>query len=159
MSNKHSDLAKLPLLVLMLIGGWLVHSEASFLVGFILVMGSLAGIVVITRRENILPLGHGEREGWESVRAKGKRHYILRSLMYGLFVGSLFLLYQVIRSLWSGEPFTASSGFLLVALFILLYIGGSYYAAIMKWALYEERYKESLPQEPQHNNGMQRTRN
>ena len=65
--------------------------------------------------------------------------------MYGLFVGLVFLLYQLIRSLWSGEPFTASSGFLLVVLFLILYIGGSYYAATKKWALYEERYKDSLP--------------
>jgi hypothetical protein len=159
MSNKHSDLTKLPLLVLMFIGGWLVYSEASFLVGFILVIGSLAGIVVLMRRENSRPLERGEIEAWESVRAKGKRHYTVRSVMYGLSVGLFFLLYQVIRSLWSGEPFTASSAFVQVALFIILYIGGSYYAAIKKWALYEERYKESSPQDPQHNNGMQRTRN
>ena len=152
MSNKNSELAKLLFMALMILGGWLVYSETSLLVGFILVVGALVGIAVLARRENSLPLERGEREAWESVRARGKRAYIFRSVMYGLFVGLIFLLYQLIHFRWSGEPFTASSSFVLVALFIILYIGGSYYTAIRKWALYEERYKESFPREAQHNN-------
>jgi hypothetical protein len=146
MNRNVSGLANLILMVLMLAGVLLAnYSDSRLLVGLLLAFGAAAGIIVLARRENSLPLGHGEREGWRILRAKGKRHYVLRSVMYGLFVGLVFLLHQVIRSLWSGEPFTASSGFLLVVLFIILYIGGSYYAAIKKWALYEERYKDSLP--------------
>jgi len=141
-------------MVLMILGGWLVYSETSLLVGFMLVVGALAGIAVLARRENSLPLECGEREAWESIRAKGKRPYILRSLMSGLFIGLIFLLYQLIRSRWSGEPFTANSSFVLMALFVILYVGGSYYAAIRKWALYEQRYKEAFPREAQPNNSF-----
>ena len=64
--------------------------------------------------------------------------------MSGFLVGLTFLLYQLIRALWTGEPFTASYTFVLIVLVIVLYIGGSYLAAIKAWSLYEERYKESL---------------
>jgi len=146
MNRSVSGLANLFLMALMLVGIRLAsYTDTRFLTGLLLAFGAAAGIIILTRRENSLPLGHGEREGWKILRAKGKRHYVLRSVIYGLFVGVVFLLYQVIRWLWSGQPFTASSGFLLVVLFIILYIGGSYYLAIKKWALYEERYKDSLP--------------
>ena len=146
MKRNVSGLANLILMALMLAGVWLAnYSDARLLIGLLLAFGAAAGFIVLARRENSLPLGQGEREGWKIVRAKGKRHYVLRSVIYGLIVGLVLLLYQVMRWLWSGEPFTASSGFLLVVLFIILYIGGSYYAAIKKWALYEERYKDPLP--------------
>lgn len=145
MNRNTSGLANLILMALMLVGVWLAnYGDTRLLIGLLLAFGSATGIIVLARRGNSLPLGHDEREWWQIVRAEGKRHYVLRSVMYGLFVGVIFLLYQVIRWLWSGVPFTASSGFLLVVLFIILYIGGSYYAAIRKWALYEERYKDAL---------------
>jgi len=139
MNSNVSGLAKLILMALMLVGVWLAnYSDTRLLIGLLLGFGAAAGIIVLVRRENSLPLGHGERERWKIIRAKGKRHYVLRSVMYGLFVGLVFLLYQMIRRLWSGEPFAASSGFLLIVLLIIIYIGGSYYAALKKWALYEE---------------------
>ncbi|MFL6211787.1 MAG: hypothetical protein ACJ74W_23270 [Pyrinomonadaceae bacterium] len=158
MNRNVSGLANLLLMALMLVGVWLANSsDTDLLVGLLLALGAAAGLIFLARRENALPLGRGEREAWEIIRAKGKRPYILRSVMYGLSVGLIFILYQLIRSRWTGEPFTTSSGFGLMALFIILYIGGSYYAAIRKWALYEERYKESLPQTAQHNKSFEMT--
>jgi hypothetical protein len=160
MNRNVSGLANLFLMALMLVGIWLANSsDTGLAIGLLLVLGSAAGLIFLARRENSLPLGQDEREAWELIRAKGKRPFILRSVMYGLLLGLIFLLYQVVRSRWMGEPFTASYGFVLVALFIILYIGSSYYAALRDWALYEERYKESLPQEAQHNNSFNRTRN
>ena len=158
MSRKNSELIKLLLMVLMLIGvGLAFGNGTSLLIGFLLVVGALVGLVVIARREKSLPLDRNERDVWESIRTKGKRRYILGSVTYGLFVGLLFLLYQLIKSLWSGESFSADMGFVLIAFFLILYVGGSYYAAIKRWALYEERYQESLPQEPQHNKSFEMT--
>jgi TRAP-type uncharacterized transport system fused permease subunit len=158
MSRNVSSLANLILMGLMLVGLWLANSsDTGLAAGLLLVLGSAAGLIFLARRENSHPLERDEREAWEIIRAKGKRSYIIRSIRYGLFMGLIFLLYQLIRSRWSGEPFIVSSGFALVALFIILYIGGAYYAAIRNWSLYEERYKESLPQGPQHNNAMQPT--
>lgn len=159
MSKKNSELKKLLFMVAMLIGsiGLSYGNGTSLLIGFLLVIGALVGMVVLARRENALPLDRDEREIWESIRAKGKLRYILRSVMYGLFLGLLFLFYQLIRSLWSGESFDAETGFVLIALFLVLYIGASYTAAIKEWALYEERYKESLPQRPQHNESFEPT--
>ncbi|HZI85961.1 MAG TPA: hypothetical protein VFD48_03950 [Pyrinomonadaceae bacterium] len=153
MSKKNSELKKLLFLVVMLIGsiGLLYGNGTTLLIGFLLAIGAVVGMVVLARRENALPLDQDEREIWESIRAQGKRRYILRSMMHGLFLGLLFLVYQLIKSLWSDESFDAGTGFLLIALFLILYIGASYAAAIKEWALYEERYKESLPQGPQHN--------
>ena len=144
MNRNASRLASLFLMALTLVGLWLASSDTRFLIGLLLALGAGAGFIVLVRRENFLPLGNGEREGWKIVRAKGKRHYVLKSVMSGLFFGLVFLLSHVIMSLWSGEPFTAKSGFFLVAILTII-IGGSYYAAMKKWALYEERYKDSRP--------------
>lgn len=158
MIKKNAELIKPLFMVLMLIGIGLVYvNGAGLLIGFILVICALAGIAVLARRENSRPLGLGERERWESIRAKGKRSFVLKSARRGLFVGLLFLIIQLIRSRWTGESFSASSGFILLALFFILYVGGSSYAAMREWALYEERYKESFPQEPQHNKSLQPT--
>jgi hypothetical protein len=158
MNRNVSGLASLFLMALMLGGLWLANSSDSrLLIGLLLALASAAGLIFLARRDNSLPLGHGERETWELIRAKGKRPYMLRSVGYGLFMGLIFILYQLIRSHRTGETFTANYGFVLMALFIILYIGGSYYAAIRKWALYEERYKESLPQEVQHNKSLEMT--
>lgn len=160
MSKNNSELMNLLFMVLLLIGIGLAFGNGTYLlIGFLLVVGALVGMVVIARRENSLPLDRNEREAWESIRAKGKRRYILGSVTYGLFVGLLFLLYQLIKSLWWGESLSADMGFVLIALFLILYVGGSYYAAIKRWDLYEARYKESLPPESQHNNAMQPTAN
>lgn len=151
-------LVKLLLVALTLIGVWLAgYSDTSLLQGLLVAFVAASALIVLARRENALPLEAEQREGWEVVRAKGRRSYILRSVASGLFVGSLFLLYQLIRASLSGKPFTANSGFVLVALFIILYIGGSYYAAIRRWALYEERYKESFPLEARHNDSLNRS--
>jgi hypothetical protein len=147
---------KLLLMVLMLTGAWLIWSDATLLIGLLLSLGAAAGMVVLARRENSRPLDHDERAAWESVRAKGKRHYLLRSVMYGFFLGLIFMAYQLFSSRWRGEPFAASHEFLLIIFFILLYIFGSYYAAIRKWSIYEDRYKESSPQAAERNNSTPR---
>ena len=130
-------------MVLMLTGLWLVWSDATLLIGLLLSFGAVAGLVVLARRENSRPLDHDETAAWEIVQAKGKRLYLLRSVMYGFFIGLILLVYQVIRSRWRGEPFTTSYDFLLIVFFIILYTFGSFYAAIRKWSMYEQRYKES----------------
>lgn len=159
MNRNVSGLASLFLMALMLVGLWLASSDTALAIGLLLALGSAVGLIFLARRENSLPLGQDEREAWEIIRAKGKRAFVLRSLKHGLFLGLIFLLYQLIRSRWEGEAFTASDGFLLVALFIILYLGGSCFAAIRNWALYEERYLESLPRETQDTNSFKRTRN
>ena len=153
MSRSVSGLMKLFLMVLMLVGMWLASSsDTTLLIGLLLSFGAAAGLVVLARQENSQPLAQDERAAWAIIRAKGKRRFVLRSVMSGFLLGLAFLLYQLIRSLWTGEPFTATYTFLLIVLVIVLYIGGSYLAAIKAWSLYEERYKESLAQTSQHNN-------
>ena len=152
MSRSVSGLAKLFLMALMLVGLWLANSrDTSLLIGLLLALASAAGLIILARSENALPLEHSERTAWEVIRAKGKRPFMLRSVRYGFFMGLIFILYQSLRSHRTGGTFTASYDFVLMALFLILYIGGSYYAAIRKWALYEEKYKESLPHATQHN--------
>jgi len=144
---------KLFLMVLMLVGMWLASSsDTTLLIGLLLTFGAAAGLIVLARRENSQPLAQDERAAWAIIRAKGKRRFILRSVMNGFLLGLGFLLYQVIRSLWKGEPFTAFYIFLLIVLFIVLYIVSSYLTAIKTWSLYEERYKESLAQASPNNN-------
>ena len=133
---------KLLLMVLMLTGAWLVWSDTTLLFGLLLSFGAVAGLVILIRRENTRPFEEDERAAWEIVRAKGKRLYLLRAVMYGFVLGLIFMTYYVIRSRWTGEPFTGSYGFLLIIFFVILYAGGSYYAAIRKWSMYEERYKD-----------------
>jgi hypothetical protein len=158
MSKHVSSLMNLSLMVLLLGGIWLANSsDTGLLIGLLLVLVAAAALIILARRENSLPLGHDEREAWEIIRAKGKRPYILRSVMSGLSIGLILILYQLVRSRRTGEPITVTSGFILVALVIILYIGGSYYAAIRKWALYEERYKDSIPPDAQHNNSFNPT--
>jgi hypothetical protein len=145
MSRTVSAIVNLILLVLMLVGFWLANSHGiTFLIGLLLILGAAVGVIVLARRGNSLPLKDDDRAAWEIVRAKGKRFFILRALRQGFFLGLLFLGYELIRSHWKGEPFTATDGFLLLALFFILYICSAYLAAIKKWSLYEERYKESL---------------
>jgi len=144
MSRSVSGLMKLFLMVLMLVGMWLASSsDTTLLIGLLLGFGAVAGLVVLARRENSRLLAQDERAAWAIIRAKGKRRFVLRAVMNGLLLGVAFLLYQLIRSLWTGEPFTATYTFLLITLAIVLYIGGSYLTAIKTWSLYEERYKES----------------
>jgi len=147
-----SGLLQLFLMVLMLVGMWLASSsDTTLVIGLVLSFGATAGLVVLARRENSRPLAQDQRAVWEVIRAKGKRRFILRSVRNGFLLGLAFLLYELIRSLWTGEPFTATSTFLLIALVIIVYIGSSYLAAIKTWSLYEERYKESLAQASQDN--------
>jgi len=153
MSRSVSALMKLFLMVLMLVSMWLASSsDTTLLIGLLLTFGAAAGLIVLARRENSQPLAQDERAAWAIIRARGKRRFILRSVMSGFLLGLAFLLYQLIRALWTGEPFTATYTFLLIALVIVLYIGGSYLAAIKAWSLYEERYKESLAQASPNNN-------
>jgi len=144
MNRNVSGIATLFLMAFMLVGVWLANSsDTSLLTGLLLSLGSAAGLIFLARRENSRPLGQGEKEAWETIRAQGKRSYMLRRVVFGLFIGLAFIVYQLVRSRWTGEPLTASYGLVLIALF-LIYIGGSYYAAIREWALSEERYQESL---------------
>ena len=144
MSRTGSDLLQLFLMVLMLVGMWLASSsDRTLLIGLLLSFGAAAGLVVLARRENSRPLEQDERAAWAIIRAKGKRRFILRSVMKGFLLGLALLLYQLIRSLWMGEPFTATYIFLLITLVIVLYIGSSYLIAIKTWSLYEERYKDN----------------
>jgi hypothetical protein len=136
---------KLFLMVLMLVGMWLASSSDTTLIGLLLGLGAAAGLIVLARRENSRPLAQDERAAWAIIRAKGKRRFILRSVMSGFLLGLAFLLYQLIRSLWTGEPFTATYAFLLITLVIIIYTGGSYLTAIKTWSLYEERFKEASP--------------
>jgi hypothetical protein len=142
MSRNVSGLLTLFLMVLMMVGVWLANSSGTTLIGLLLGLCAAVGLTVLARRENSLPLGQGERAAWEVTRAKGKRFYILRSGMYGLFLGLILLLFEVMRSRWTGEPFTTPFNFVLFALIIMVYIAGSFFTAIRKWSLYEERYKE-----------------
>jgi drug/metabolite transporter (DMT)-like permease len=145
MSRTGSGLLQLFLMVLMLVGMWLASSsDTTLLIGLLLGFGAAAGLVVLARRENSRPLAQEERAAWAIIRAKGKRRFVLRAVMNGLLLGVAFLVYELIRALWTGEPFTATYTFLLITLALVLYIGGSYLTAIKKWSLYEERYKESL---------------
>jgi hypothetical protein len=145
MSRTGSGVLQLFLMVLMLVGMWLASSsDTTLLVGLLLSFGAAAGLVVLARRENSRPLAQDERAAWAIIRAKGKRRFVLRAVMNGFLLGLAFLVYELIRSLWTGEPFTATYTFLLIALVIVLYIASSYLAAIKTWSLYEERYKESL---------------
>jgi len=143
MSKNVAGLVQLFLMVLLLVGMWLASSSGStLLIGLLLSLGAVVGLVVLARRENSLPLDRDERAAWEIIRAKGKRHFVLRAVMKGFILGLIFLVYHLIHSRWTGEPFTATDGFLLIILFIILYIGSSYWAAIRAWSLNEERYKE-----------------
>ena len=151
--------ANLFLLALMALGGWLANSsDIRLLIGMLLTLGSAAGFIFLARRENALPLAHGEKETWEITRAKGKRAYVLKSAVSGLVIGLIFIVYQLIRSRSTGQPATASYVFGLMVFLIIIYIGGSSYGAIRRWALYEERYKEFTSQEAQHNKSLNRMR-
>jgi hypothetical protein len=114
-------------------------------------------VLFLARRENARPLQGNERELWIIIRAQGKRRYLLRSVTFGLFAGVLFLLYQLLKARRSGVPFRISFDFILIAFFVLIYIGGSYYAAIRKWTLYEDRYRETFPSESQHDKSFEGT--
>lgn len=145
MSKTASSLASAFLLVLMLGGIWLGGYERTrYSIGLFLAIGAALGLIFLNRHENASPLEEDERETWEIVRSRGKFRFILRSVIIGIFGGLIFLLFQLIRSFWMGETFSANYIFILVALFFILYIGSSYYAAVRNWALYEERYKDSV---------------
>lgn len=157
MSRSYYEVANQVLMVLMLVGACLInYTERWSLLGFLLFFCSAAGLVAIARRENALPLAYGEQEVWEVMRARGRRAYLLRSAALGFFIGLSFLLFQLIKHWWRGEPLSTGMDAVMLILFFV-YVGGSYYAGVRRWALYEERYKESLPQGAQHNNAIQPT--
>ena len=111
MSRNVSGLVQLLLMALMLVGVWLASSrDSTLLIGLLLGLGAAAGLIVLARRENSLPLDQDERAAWEIIRAKGKRLFVLKAVMKGFILGLIFLVYQLIHSRWTGSELSILFG-------------------------------------------------
>ena len=149
MSRSTSALAYIILAASALLGSWLMglfESEQAAkevsradllrsLFGFFLLVGSLIGGVLVTRR-NMREMSRDELAVWELIRQTGRRTYVRAAVVRGCVLGSitasLIALYQLKDRRLEGKDAIA-----FVILF-LIYALGTYYMAVKTWAANED---------------------
>jgi hypothetical protein len=140
MNGKSFGLLQLLLLALATCGGWLALGSArQFIAGSALILVASAGLIFLARRENSRPFDEREAEVWEATKRGGRRGYIRRSVIAGLFLGVVSSSAAVLTR-ENDVSFSAWDVGLFVALVSIITFG-CYYAAVRMWETNEQRSK------------------
>lgn len=156
--RKNSAAAFAVLLALTLTGAWLLGmfegSEqsaevsgaelASAVAGFILLVGGLAGILLLIR-QSIRPWSDQEVLLWQRIRAEGRREFLKDATYKGLILGVLMVASLSMVDYWR----TRSARLLFDSIWIygalfLVCVLGIYYAAHLSWNANEKHYQNRI---------------
>lgn len=107
-------------------------------VGFLLFVGSIAGLLILIRRDR-KPIGAEELSQWEQVRVAGRGSYLRQLTFRGLVVGVLAIVWPVVSDYRETGSVRSVVGSLWIYAGILgVCVFGMYYAALRTWNSYEQ---------------------
>jgi hypothetical protein len=126
------------------------------ILGLVLLIGAAIAIMLFAP-ETIHPLAESDMDVWGVYRSRGKSSHLMNRAVRGFIAGLALVSFLLFRDYFRESPLLNNLG--LYAVMVLLFIFALSYPAAKQWDAHEKEYEAFIHSAPQHNNGMQRTRN